>query len=59
MGARATELRAVERANAVERELDAPKAHLAETEAALRKSLEALEAERMARSNTEREVVAL
>ena len=35
------------------------KAHLVETKAALRKSLEALEAERKARSNAEREVIAL
>jgi len=41
------------------RKLDAAKAHLAETVAALRKSLEALEAERKARSDAEREVVVL
>ena len=35
------------------------KAHLVETEAALRKSLEALEAERKAQSDAEREVIAL
>ena len=35
MGARAVELRAVERATAAERELDAVKAHLVETEAML------------------------
>ena len=58
-GARAVELRAVERATAAERELDAAKVHLAETEAALQKSLEALEAEQKARSNAEQEVVAL
>ena len=58
-GAWATELRAVERATAAKQKLDAAKAHLAETEAMLRKSLEALEVERKARSDTEREVVAL
>ena len=35
MGARAVELLAVERATAVERELDAAKVHLAKTKAAL------------------------
>ena len=35
MGARAVKLRAVERAIAAERELDAAKVHLAESEAAL------------------------
>jgi len=58
-GARAVELRAVERATAVEQELDAVKAHLVKTEGALQKSLEALGAERKARSNSEQEVVAL
>jgi len=58
-GARATELLAVEWATGAERELNAAKVHLAETEAALQKSLEALEAERKARSNVEQEVVAL
>ena len=53
------ELRAVERATATERELDAMKVHLAETEVALQKSLEALEAEQKARSDAEQEVVAL
>ena len=53
MGAWATELRAVELATTAERELDAVKVHLAETEATLQKSLEALEAERKARSDTE------
>ena len=48
IGARAAELRAVERAMATEQKLDVAKAHLAETVAALRKSLEALEAERKA-----------
>ena len=58
-GARAVELRAVEWATAAERELDATKVHLAETEAALQKSLEALEAERKARSEADREVLTL
>ena len=58
-GARATEMCAVERVIAAEQKLDVAKAHLVETEAALRKSLEALEAERKARSDAEREVVAL
>ena len=58
-GARVAELRAVERATAVEQKLNAAKAHLAETEVALRKSLEALEAEWKAQSDTEREVIAL
>ena len=43
----------------VERELDAAKVHLVETEAALQKSLEALEVERKAWSDAEQEVVAL
>ena len=47
-GAWAVELRVVKRANAAERELDAMKAHLAEIEVALQKSLEALEAEQKA-----------
>ena len=58
MGAWAVELRVVKRANAAERELDAMKAHLAEIEVALQKSLEALEAEQKARSDAEQEVVA-
>ena len=45
-GAWAAKLCAVERATATEWELDAAKAHLAETKVALQKSLEALEAER-------------
>ena len=45
MGAWAVELRAVERATTTEWELNAVKVYLAETEAALQKSLEALEAE--------------
>jgi len=48
MGAQAVELCAVKRATASERELDAAKVHLAETEAALQKSLEALEVEQKA-----------
>lgn len=59
MGAQAVELRVVERATAAERELDAAKVHLVETEAALQKALEALEVEQKARSDTEQEVVAL
>ena len=59
MGARATEMLAVERATVVEQKLDAVKAHLAEIEATLRKSLEALEAERKARSDAEWEVIVL
>ena len=58
-GERATELRAVKRATAAERELDVAKVHLAVTEAALQKSLEALEVERKDRSDAEQEVVAL
>ena len=59
MGAWAAELRAVERATAVEQELNVAKVHLAETKAVLQKSLEALEAEQKARSDAEQEVVAL
>ena len=59
MGARAAELLAVEQATAAERELDAAKVHLAETEAALQKSLEALEMEQKARLDAKQEVVAL
>ena len=58
-GARAVELRAVEGATAVEWELDAAKGHLVEIEAALQKSLEALEEEQKDRSDTEQEVVVL
>ena len=58
-GARAAELCAVERATAAEQKLDMVKAHLVETEAALRKSLEALEAERKAQLDVEQEVIAL
>ena len=49
----------VERATAAERELDVVKAHLVKTKAALQKSLEALGAERKARSDAEQEVVVL
>ena len=42
---------AVERATATEQKLDVAKAHMVETEAVLRKSLEALELERKARSD--------
>ena len=42
------ELGAVERATTAERELDVAKVHLAETEAAPQKSLEALEVKRKA-----------
>ena len=52
-------LRAVEWATTVERELNAVKVHLAETKAALQKSLEALEVEQKTRSDTEQEVVVL
>ena len=59
MGARAAELRVVERATTAEWELNVVKAHLEETEVALQKSLEALEAERKAESYAKQEVVAL
>ena len=59
MGAWAAELRAVERATVAEQKLNAMKAHLVETKATLRKSLEALEAERKAWSDAEREVIML
>ena len=52
-------LRAIERATAAEQKLNTVKAHLAEAKVALKKSVEALEAERKARLNVEREVVAL
>ena len=58
-GAQAVELRAVEWATVVERELNAAKVHLSETKVALQKSLEALEVEQKARSDAELEVVAL
>ena len=45
IGAWATEMCAVERAAAAEQKLDVAKAHLVETETALKKSLEALEME--------------
>ena len=53
------ELRAVKQATAAEQKLDVVKAHLAETEATLRKSLEVLEAEQKAWSDAEWEVIAL
>ena len=53
------ELHAVEQAAAAEQKLDAAKAHLVETKTVLRKSLEALEVERKARSDAEWEVIAL
>ena len=59
MGSRVVEMRAVERVTATEQKLDMAKAHLAKTEAALRKSLEALEIERKAWSDAEREVIML
>ena len=58
-GAWAAELRVVERATAAKQKLNAAKAHLAESEVALQKFLEALEAERKARSDAEREVIVL
>ena len=57
--ARAAELLAAERATATERGLDVAKVHLAETEVALQKSLEALESKRKARLKADREVLAL
>ena len=59
MGARAAEQRAIEQATTAKWELDAVKDHLVKTKAALRKSLEALEAEQKARSDAEQEVVVL
>ena len=53
------ELCAVERATATEHKLDEAKAHLVETEAALRKSLEALKVEQKPCSDAERNVVVL
>ena len=44
---------------AAEQKLDVVKAHLAETEAMLRKSLEVLEAEQKAWSDAEQEVIVL
>ena len=58
-GARAAELLAAEQETAVERGLDAVKVHLAETEATLQKSLEALETERKAQSEANRKVLVL
>ena len=49
----------VERATATKQKLYTAKAHLAETKAVLRKSLEALEAEQKARLDAEWEVVVL
>ena len=57
--ARAVELLAAEWATAVERELDAAKVHLMETEAMLQKSLEALETGGRARSEADQEVLTL
>ena len=70
MEARAVELLAVERATAAKRGLDAAKVYqaeteavlqksLAETNAALQESLEALESERKARSEVDQEVLVL
>ena len=59
MGAWAAELLVAEQATAAERGPDAAKVHLVETEAVLQKSLEALEMERKARSEADREVLAL
>ena len=59
MGAWVVELRAVERATTAKQKLDVAKAHWVEIEVALRKSLEALEAEQKARSDAKREVVVL
>ena len=58
-GARVVELLSVERATATERGLDAVKVHLAKTEVALQKSLEALEMEQKARSKADQEVLVL
>ena len=58
-GARAVELLVAEQTTAAERGLDAVKVHLAETKAALQKPLEALEIERKARSEADREVLTL
>jgi len=56
---RAVEVLVAERATATERGLDVAKVHLAETEVALQKSLEALESKRKARLKADREVLAL
>ena len=53
MGAWAAELLAAERATTAERGLDAAKVHLAEIEAVIQKSLEALETEQKARSKVD------
>jgi len=52
-------MHAIERATATEQKLNVVKAYLVEIKAALRKSLEALEEERKARSDAEREVITL
>ena len=53
------ELLAAEWVTAAERGLDAVKVHLAETEVALQKSLDALETEQKDRSKVDREVLVL
>ena len=53
------ELLVVERATAAEWGLDAAKVHQVKTEAALQKSLDALEMEQKAQSEVDREVLAL
>ena len=58
-GAWAAKLLTMEWVTAVERGLDATKVHLAETEATLQKSLDALEIEQKARSEVDREVLTL
>ena len=58
-GARAAELLVVERVTTAKRGLNAAKVHLAKTEAALQKSFEALETERKAWLEADREVLAL
>ena len=59
MGARAAELLAAERATTTEWGLNIVKVHLVETEEVLQKSLEALEVEQKAWSDTKQEVVVL
>ena len=59
IGAWVVELLMAERATAAERGLDAAKVHQVETKAALQKSLEALEMERKAQSEANREVLVL
>ena len=58
-GERVVELLVVGQATAAERGLNVVKVHLAETEVVLKKSLEALETERRARSETDQEVLTL